>query len=86
MKPNWFILFIIFIISCEDTSDEKESAGPLEPGTLPNSIILKDIPLTPANLPVAVKKIMTPSPIKSPPKKAGRGVKLEKSIIMKLFL
>ena len=44
MKPNWFILFIIFIISCEDTSDEKESAGPLAPGTLPNSIILKDIP------------------------------------------
>ncbi|SVC83120.1 uncharacterized protein METZ01_LOCUS335974, partial [marine metagenome] len=44
MKPNWFILFIIFIISCKDTSDEKESAGPLEPGTLPNSIILKDIP------------------------------------------
>ncbi len=33
-----------------------------------------------------IKKMMTPSPINIPPKKAGIGVKLAISIIIKLFL
>ena len=42
---------------------------------------LLTIPLTPANLPLETKKITTAIPIKSPPIKEEKGVKLAKSII-----